>query len=83
MFWVPDEDNPPFGRIQVDSVLCIGARNAPARVPMARSGWMSLGRDRDAGYRGSGKSSRPNALLEDGRGSEFMADALSDSNGLL
>jgi len=24
MFWVSDEDNPPFGRIQVDPILCIG-----------------------------------------------------------
>src|SRR5215469_16356623 len=22
MFWVPDEDHPPFGRIQIDPILC-------------------------------------------------------------
>jgi ferredoxin len=33
MFWVPDEDHPPFGRIQAD------ARSVRARVLMARS-WM-------------------------------------------
>ncbi|MFZ0804833.1 MAG: hypothetical protein WAN03_01565, partial [Candidatus Sulfotelmatobacter sp.] len=26
MFWVPDEDNPPFGRIQIDPILCIGCK---------------------------------------------------------
>src|SRR3712207_8159453 len=26
MFWVPDEDHPPFGRIEVDPYLCIGCQ---------------------------------------------------------
>ncbi len=39
MFWVPDGVHPPFGRIQVDSVLCIGCRNPRAKGPMALS-WM-------------------------------------------
>src|ERR1700730_15844539 len=26
MFWVPDEDSPPFGRIQIDPILCIGCK---------------------------------------------------------
>ena len=30
MFWVPDEDHPPFGHIEVDPFLCIGCK-APAR----------------------------------------------------
>jgi ferredoxin len=25
-FWVPDEDHPPFGRIQIDPILCIGCK---------------------------------------------------------
>src|SRR4029077_363602 len=33
MFWVPDEDHPPFGRIQVDSVLCIGCKKCTSKGP--------------------------------------------------
>jgi ferredoxin len=37
MYWVPDEDHPPFGRIEVDPVLCIGCKSAPARGRTAHS----------------------------------------------
>jgi ferredoxin len=33
MFWVPDEDNPPFGRIQVDPILCIGCKKCISKGP--------------------------------------------------
>jgi len=33
MFWVPDEDHPPFGRIQVDPVLCIGCKKCVSKGP--------------------------------------------------
>jgi ferredoxin len=33
MFWVPDEDHPPFGRIQVDPVLCIGCKKCTSKGP--------------------------------------------------
>ena len=33
MFWVPDEDNPPFGRIQVDPILCIGCNKCTSKGP--------------------------------------------------
>jgi ferredoxin len=33
MFWVPDEDNPPFGRIQVDPILCIGCKKCVSKGP--------------------------------------------------
>src|SRR2546426_12779007 len=33
MFWVPDEDNPPFGRIQVDPILCIGCKKCTSKGP--------------------------------------------------
>jgi ferredoxin len=33
MFWVPDEVHPPFGRIQVDSVLCIGCKKCTSKGP--------------------------------------------------
>ena len=32
-FWVPDEDNPPFGRIQVDPILCIGCNKCTSKGP--------------------------------------------------
>ena len=35
MFWVPDEDHPPFGRIQVDPFSASGARSAPAKARRA------------------------------------------------
>ena len=33
MFWVPDEDHPPFGRIEVDSYLCIGCQKCTSKGP--------------------------------------------------
>jgi ferredoxin len=33
MFWVPDEDNPPFGRIQIDPILCIGCKKCLSKGP--------------------------------------------------
>ena len=38
MFWIPDEDHPPFGRIEVDPYLCASASCAcsPRLAPMAR-----------------------------------------------
>jgi len=33
MFWVPDEDSPPFGRIQIDPILCIGCKKCERECP--------------------------------------------------
>jgi ferredoxin len=33
MFWVPDEDNAPFGRIQIDPILCIGCKKCLSKGP--------------------------------------------------
>jgi len=33
MFWVPDEDYPPFGRIEVDKSLCIGCAKCTSKGP--------------------------------------------------
>ena len=33
MYWVPDEDHPPFGRIEVDPVLCIGCKKCVSKGP--------------------------------------------------
>ena len=33
MYWVPDEDHPPFGRIEVDPVLCIGCKKCTSKGP--------------------------------------------------
>jgi len=33
MFWVPDEDHPPFGRIEVDPNLCIGCQKCTSKGP--------------------------------------------------
>lgn len=33
MFWVPDEDHPPFGRIQVDPIICIGCKKCVSKGP--------------------------------------------------
>ncbi len=33
MFWVPDLDNEPFGRIQVDPQLCIGCKKCTSKGP--------------------------------------------------
>ncbi len=33
MFWVPDEANPPFGRIATDKRLCIGCARCTSRGP--------------------------------------------------
>jgi ferredoxin len=33
MFWIPDEDHPPFGRIEVDPFLCIGCQKCTSKGP--------------------------------------------------
>src|SRR5260370_34107109 len=33
MFWVPDEDNPPFGRIQIDPLQGIGCKKCLSKGP--------------------------------------------------
>jgi ferredoxin len=33
MFWIPDEDHPPFGRIEVDKALCIGCAKCTSKGP--------------------------------------------------
>ena len=33
MYWVTDEDNPPFGRIEVDPQLCIGCKKCTSKGP--------------------------------------------------
>lgn len=33
MFWIPDEDHPPFGRIEVDKSLCIGCARCTSKGP--------------------------------------------------
>lgn len=33
MFWIPDEDHPPFGRIKVDPLLCIGCKLCTSKGP--------------------------------------------------
>ncbi len=33
MFWVPDEDHPPFGRIEVDKSTCIGCAKCTSKGP--------------------------------------------------
>jgi ferredoxin len=33
MFWAYDEDNPPFGRIQIDPILCIGCKKCLSKGP--------------------------------------------------
>ena len=33
MFWVPDEDHPPFGRIEVDKAVCIGCAKCTSKGP--------------------------------------------------
>jgi len=33
MYWVPDEDHRPFGRIEVDPVLCIGCKKCVSKGP--------------------------------------------------
>lgn len=33
MFWVPDQANPPFGRIEVDKTTCIGCAKCTGRGP--------------------------------------------------
>lgn len=33
MFWIPDEDHPPFGRIEVDPYLCIGCQKCTSKGP--------------------------------------------------
>ena len=33
MFWVPDPDHPPFGRIEVDKSTCIGCAKCTSKGP--------------------------------------------------
>lgn len=33
MFWVPDADHPPFGRIEVDKSTCIGCAKCTSKGP--------------------------------------------------
>ena len=33
MFWVPDEEHPPFGRIEVDKAICIGCAKCTSKGP--------------------------------------------------
>ena len=33
MFWVTDEENPPFGRIEVDKATCIGCAKCTSKGP--------------------------------------------------
>jgi ferredoxin len=33
MFWIRDEEHPPFGRIQVDPLLCIGCKLCTSKGP--------------------------------------------------
>ena len=33
MFWIPDEDHPPFGRIEVDKAICIGCAKCTSKGP--------------------------------------------------
>ncbi len=33
MFWIPDEDHPPFGRIEVDKATCIGCAKCTSKGP--------------------------------------------------
>ncbi len=33
MYWVPDGDHPPFGRIEVDPYLCIGCKLCISKGP--------------------------------------------------
>ena len=65
MFWIEDDDHPPFGRIEVDPILCIGCKKCVSKGPegcfLRR---LSLGRHRHGRHYGSGKSSRPDELLE-------------------
>ncbi|PYV19411.1 MAG: 4Fe-4S ferredoxin [Acidobacteria bacterium] len=33
MYWIPDEDHPPFGRIEVDPATCIGCKKCTSKGP--------------------------------------------------
>ncbi len=33
MYWVADEDHPPFGHIEVDPALCIGCKKCTSKGP--------------------------------------------------
>lgn len=33
MYWVPDPEHPPFGRIEVDPYLCIGCKKCTSKGP--------------------------------------------------
>ncbi len=33
MYWVPDLDHPPFGRIEVDPYTCIGCKKCTSKGP--------------------------------------------------
>jgi len=33
MFWIPDDDHPPYGRIEVDPLQCIGCKKCLSKGP--------------------------------------------------
>jgi len=33
MFWIPDYDHPPFGRVEVDPLQCIGCKKCLSKGP--------------------------------------------------
>lgn len=33
MIWVPDQEHPPFGRIEIDPLLCIGCKLCTSKGP--------------------------------------------------
>ena len=33
MFWIPDDDHPPYGRIEVDKTTCIGCAKCTSKGP--------------------------------------------------
>lgn len=33
MIWIPDQEHPPFGRIEVDALLCIGCKRCDSKGP--------------------------------------------------
>ena len=33
MFWIPDDDHPPYGRIEVDPLQCIGCKKRLSKGP--------------------------------------------------
>ena len=64
MFWIEDVDHPPFGRIEVDPLLCIGCKKCLSKGPEGcLPGRLSLGCNRDGRHSRSRKRSRPDDLL--------------------